>query len=91
MTQLARLSGSRPVERFRQVARESGLHLERLVSEWVREGKPGGVQELAPEPKVAFDAVERIAGDREVDRRQVHPDLVRPPRFEPHAEQGVGA
>ena len=49
------------------------------------------MQELALEPEVARDAVERVAGDRQVDRREVHADLVRPARLEPHPEQGVGA
>ena len=37
------------------------------------------VQELALEAEIAPDAVAGVAGNREVDRGQVHTDLVRPP------------
>ena len=47
------------------------------------------MQELPLEPEVAGDAVDRVADDRQVDRRQVHADLVRPPRLEPDAQQRV--
>ena len=35
------------------------------------------------------DAVGRVAGDRQVDRREVDADLVHPARLEPHAQQRV--
>src|SRR5438046_7405147 len=53
----------------------------------MRKRKPRRMQELALEPELAGSAVDRVAGHREVDRRQVNPDLVRAPGFEPHAQQ----
>jgi len=45
------------------------------------------VQELPLEPELARAPVHPIAGDRQVDRAEVHPDLVRAPGLEPHVEQ----
>src|SRR5205085_12525328 len=39
--------------------------------------------------QLAWTAVQRIACDREVDCREVHTNLVRPPGLEPDVEQGV--
>ena len=47
------------------------------------------MQELTVEPELAADPVHRVAGDRQVDRREVDADLVHAPRLEPHAEQRV--
>ena len=47
------------------------------------------MEELAFQAQVAGAAVERVAGHRQVDRVEVDADLVRPPGFQRHAEQGV--
>ena len=47
------------------------------------------VQELPLEAEVAPHAVHRVAGDGEVDRREVHADLVRPTGLETHVEERV--
>ena len=41
------------------------------------EGEPGRVEELPPEPELTGAAVERVAGHRQVDRLEVHADLMR--------------
>ena len=45
------------------------------------------MKELALEPELARAPVDRIAGDGEVDRREMHTDLVGPPRLEPHVKE----
>ena len=47
------------------------------------------VQELPLEAEVAPHAVARVAGHREVDRGEVHADLVGPPRLERDLEERV--
>ena len=39
--------------------------------------------------RLVRNAVDRVADDRQVDRGQVHADLVRPARLEPHVQQRV--
>ena len=46
------------------------------------------MEELTLQASVG-DAVDGIAEHRQVDRRQVHADLVGHPRLEPHAQQGM--
>ena len=55
----------------------------------MREGEAGCVQELAPEAEVSGDAVDRVARDRQADRREVDADLVRPPGLQAYAQEGV--
>src|SRR4051794_27217569 len=52
------------------------------------EGELRRMQELPTETGERH-AVDRIAGDRQFDRREVHADLVHPTRLEPHAKQRV--
>ena len=47
------------------------------------------VQELPLEPQIAFDAVQRVPGDRKVDRGEMHADLVRAAGLEPDVEERV--
>jgi len=54
----------------------------------MREGEPCGVQELPFEAEPR-DAVDAVAGDGQVDRGQVHADLVRSAGLEPDAEERV--
>ena len=42
------------------------------------------------EPELARAPVDGVAGDREVDRRKVDSNLVRPPRLQPHVEERGG-
>lgn len=60
-----------------------------LAGERVPEREAGGVEKLPPEAQVARSAVGRIAGDGQVDRREVNADLMRPPGLEPSAEKRV--
>jgi hypothetical protein len=55
----------------------------------MREGQARGVEELPLEPEIPRDPVGRVAGDGEVDRREVDPDLVGSARLEPDAEKRV--
>ena len=59
----------------------------RAPRERVLEREPVGVEELPLEAEVARDAVDGVAGDRQLDRLEVDADLVRPPGLEPHVEQ----
>ena len=54
------------------------------------ERKPARMQELAAEGLVR-NSVDRVSDDRQVDRGQVNPDLVRPAGLEPHVQQRVPA
>jgi hypothetical protein len=53
------------------------------------EGEPRCVKELPLEAEIARDAVERITGDGEVDRGEMHANLVRTACFEPNAQERV--
>ena len=53
------------------------------------EGEPRRVEELPLEAELACDPVHRIAGDGEVDRREMDADLVRPAGLEPDAQERV--
>ena len=75
-------------QRRLKVGRQRRLHLDALAGERMREGEPPGVQELAPELLVR-DAVDRVADDRQLDRRQVDADLVRPAGLEADASERV--
>ena len=55
----------------------------------MREREAARVQELPLEPELVGTAVHRVPGDGEVDRSEMHADLVRPPRLEPDGEQRV--
>ena len=48
------------------------------------------MEELPLQTRIG-DAVDGVADHRQVDRRQVHADLVGPPRLEPHTQQGMRA
>jgi hypothetical protein len=50
----------------------------------------GGVQELAAESGLG-DAVDGVADDRQLDRREVYADLMRASSLEPHTEERVAA
>src|ERR1051326_2054117 len=83
------LAGTGRLEGHLELGRQRRFHLDGLAGERMREREPGGVQELAAEAEVALDAVDRVAGDRELDRRQVDANLMRPPGLEPDAEKRV--
>src|SRR5215218_2569341 len=52
------------------------------------EGELRRMQELPAEARLG-DAVDGVAGDRQVDRSEVDPNLVRPPGLKPNAQQRV--
>ena len=54
----------------------------------MRERELGRMQELAPEQRLG-DAVGRVTDDRQVDRLQVHANLMHAAGFERHPEQRV--
>ena len=58
------------------------------VSGW-RKRKPVRVQELPLEAEVAPHAVLRVSGDGQVDRGEVHADLVRAARLQANVEERV--
>ena len=47
------------------------------------------MEELALEPEVVGDAVDRVAADGKPDRLEMDADLVRPARLEPDVEERV--
>src|SRR6266436_895076 len=49
--------------------------------------EPRRVQELALEAELDGTAVQRVAGDGQVDRGEMHADLMRAPGLECHAQQ----
>ena len=51
------------------------------------ERKPCGVEELPLQTEVSPDAVRGVAGDREVDRGEMDPDLMGAAGLEPDAQQ----
>src|SRR6478735_4862770 len=53
------------------------------------EGEGVSVQELPLESEVSRGAVDRVARDRQPDRVEMHPDLVRAAGLEPYLEQGA--
>ena len=59
------------------------------LAQRMAEAEPVRVQELPLEAEVAADAVLRVSRDGEVDRRQVHADLMRPARLQANVEQRV--
>src|SRR5438309_6668857 len=72
-----------------EVGRERRLRLNRLAAHRVRERQAGSVEELALEAELARPAVDRVSRHRQVDRRQVDADLVRPARLQPDVQQRV--
>ena len=91
-----RKDGARRSRRARSsaAARSGGSgdsRLDPLAREGMVERERGGVQELPLEAEVAGDAVDGVAADRQLDRREVDADLVRPARLEPHVEQRARA
>ena len=69
-----------------EVGRKRRVDLEPLAGERMREAEVGGVQELPRKPGLGH-AVDGVADDRQVDRRQVDADLVHPPGFERDPKQ----
>ena len=55
----------------------------------MHEGEPRRVQELALQAQVAFNPVDRVARDRQVDRREVDADLMRAARLQANPQQRV--
>ena len=55
----------------------------------VVEGEARSVEELAAEPEVAGDAVDAVARNGKIDRREVDADLVGPAGLEADAQERV--
>jgi hypothetical protein len=72
-----------------QIVREGRLDVDSLARERMLERKPVRVQELALE-RLVGDAVDAVADHGEIDRGQVHTDLVRAARLELDSEERVG-
>src|SRR5213079_338053 len=72
-----------------EVRRQGRLHLDVSAGERMREGEACRVQELPLQAELARPPVDGIARDGEIDRGQVHTDLMRPPRLEADVEEGV--
>src|SRR4051794_25083240 len=70
-----------------EIGRQRRDDLDRRARARVREGEPGGVQELALEAEQARRAVLGVTGDRVADGLQVHPDLMGAAGLEAHAQQ----
>src|SRR5438128_1488726 len=72
-----------------EVARKRRFRQHGLGGEGMLEREARGVEELALEAELVRPAVDRIARDGEVDRREVHPDLMRAPRLEADIEECI--
>ncbi len=81
-----RTSSSRAVECGAQVIRQRCCGLDVLSRERVLEAEPLGVEELPPKAEIAPYAIRAVARHGQIDRGQVHPDLVRATRLEPDLE-----
>src|SRR5688572_389929 len=76
-------------ERRLEIRRQRRLEVEPVATHGMPEAQAVRVQELPLEPQVALRAVLRIARHGQVDRREVHADLVRAAGLEPDVEQRV--
>src|SRR2546421_2788014 len=76
-------------ESGREIVRERGFRDHGLGRERMLEREARRVEELALEAELARAAVDWIARDGEVDRREVHPDLMRASRLEADIEECV--
>src|SRR4026207_1397506 len=66
-----------------QLGRKRRFDIDSGVGERVIERKPACVQELTAEGLVR-NSVDRVSDDRQFDRSQMNPDLVRPAGLEPY-------
>ena len=71
------------LERGREVVGQRRLDLDPLPGERMVEREPGARAGTAARGRGRRDAVDRVAGDRQVDRGEMDADLVRPPGLEP--------
>src|SRR5260221_3555337 len=76
-------------QRALELGRQRRGDVDRLARDRMPEGEPRRMEELALEPELAAAAGERVARDREVDRLEMHADLVRPPRLERDSQERV--
>src|SRR5437763_1053256 len=82
-----RLAASRRFQRSGKIGRKRRRDVDRRSRDGMGEGEPGRVEELALEAEVSSDPVDGVAGDREIDRGEVHADLVRSPGLESDAQE----
>src|SRR2546423_445135 len=82
-----RLAAARRFERCGEVGRERRAYVDRLARDGMVEGESRCVEELPLEPQIARDAIERITGDGEVDRGEMHADLVRTAGLQADAQE----
>src|SRR5438309_11108446 len=85
-----RASSTQRLEHGGQVLRERAL-VARARPVRVREREPGGVEEMAGEPRQLGAAVQRVAGERMPDECEVRPDLVQDPGSDLHFHQREAA
>src|SRR5207237_3647268 len=70
-----------------EVRQERRGYVDRLARDGMVEGESRRVEKLPLEPQIARDAVERITGDGEVDRGEMHADLVRTAGLQSDAQE----
>ena len=75
------------LQRRLQLVRKRRGDVDALARQRMCEGEPRGMEKLPLEPEVAADPVHGVTRERQADRLEVHPDLVRPPRLEPDTQQ----
>src|SRR5205085_10295195 len=80
---------ARGCQRVGELLRYRRLQIDPFTGDRMDECESRRVQELPPQPELVRPAVDRISGHRQVDRREVHADLMRAPRLETHVEQRV--
>ena len=77
------------LQRCLEILRERRLDVELRAGERMAKAKPVCMQELPLELEVTPHAVLGISGDGQVDRGEVHADLVRAARFQANVEERV--
>src|SRR5919204_257306 len=78
---------ARACERRCETWAERRLRLDPLARDPLLEREPCRVQELALEAELLRTSIDRIAGERKIDRREMDTDLVRPSRLEPYVQE----
>ena len=80
------LAGTSPRKRQFEIGWERRGELDLLSRDRVPESQATGVKELALQPEITCDSIDRVTSHRKVDRRQMHANLVRAAGLEPYAE-----
>jgi hypothetical protein len=76
-----------PLERPGEILGQRRDHLDALAPEWMLEGEPRGMKELALEAHLMRASILGVTAHRMPDRLQVNPDLVSSPGLQTQAQK----